>query len=55
MSAKAVSGKGIKAPNNVYTMLLALALGVVCAAAALVTVQNYLQYNTLLKIVEVIR
>ncbi|NIA17136.1 MAG: hypothetical protein GWO86_02190 [Planctomycetes bacterium] len=55
MSAKAVRGKGMKAPSNVYTTLLAMALGVVCATAALVAVQNYLQYNTLLKIVEAIR
>lgn len=55
MSAKAARGKGIKAPNDVYTTLLAMALGVVCATAALVAVQSYLQYNTLFKIVEVMR
>ena len=55
MSAKAVRGRGIKAPNDVYTTLLALALGVVCATAALVAVQSYLKYDTLFRIIEVIR
>ena len=55
MSAKAVQGKGAKAPSDVYTMLLVLALGVVCATAALVVTQSYFKFNTLFKIIEVIR
>ena len=55
MSAKAVRGKGTKAPSDVYTTLLVLALGVVCATAALVATQSYFKYNTLFKIIEMIR
>ena len=55
MSAKAARSKGIKAPSDVYTAFLALVLGVVCATAALVAVQSYFGYDTLFKIIEVIR
>ncbi len=55
MSAKAVRAKGIKAPSDIYTTLLALTLGVVCATAALVATQSYFKYDTLFKIIEAIR
>ena len=55
MCAKAVRARAIKAPSDVYTTLLALVLGVVCATAALVALQSYLGYGTLFKIIEVMR
>ena len=55
MCAKAGRGKVIKAPSDVYTTLMALVLGVVCATAALVALQSYLEYGTLFRIIEVMR
>ena len=55
MSAKSARGKGVKIPSDVYTTLLAVVFGIVSATAALVAVQSYFKYETLFKIVEVIR
>ena len=55
MSAKSVRGKGVKVPSDVYTTLLAVVFGVVCATAALVAVQSYFEYGSLFKIIEVMR
>ena len=55
MTPKPVRGKATKSPSDVYTTLLALVLGVMCATSGLVAVQSYLKYQTLFKIIEVIR
>jgi len=47
------TGGNIKPASNLYTALLALACGVVAAAAAYVTYKNFFDYGTLFKIVEV--
>jgi len=39
--------------SDIYTALLALALGVVCGTAAFVTFKCLAQYETILKIVQV--
>ena len=46
--------RGVKNPagsNNLYTVILALALGVVLATAALVAYQCHFQYKTIFHIV----
>jgi len=52
MSALQTNGN-IKPASNIYTALLALACGVVAAAAALVTYKCYFEYETLFKIIDV--
>lgn len=47
------TGGNVKPASNLYTALLALACGVVAAAAAFVTYKCYSDYETLFKIVEV--
>jgi hypothetical protein len=48
------SGK-IKALSNIYTALLALACGATAAAAGVVAYKCWFDYETLFKIVEVLR
>jgi hypothetical protein len=43
------------APNNLYTALLALALGVVVATTIFIAVKCYTDYGTIFKIVELSR
>jgi hypothetical protein len=43
--------KKISVPDNLYTALLAIALGVVLAASGLVTFLCYTQYETIFQIV----
>jgi len=51
MSAREqIRGKKIKALNNLYTAILALALGIVFATAVFVTLKCYFQYGTIFKI-----
>ena len=52
MSAVQTSGN-VKPASNLYTALLAMACGVVAAAAAYVTYKNFFDYETLFKIIEV--
>ena len=50
-----VRGKKTVALSDLYTALLALALGAVCSTAAFVALRCLVQYETVLKIVEVTR
>ena len=43
-------GRKVVAPNNLYTVILALAFCVVLATAALVAYKCYFQYDTIFKI-----
>jgi len=43
-------GRKITVPSNLYTVILALAVGVVLATAAFVAYKCYLQYGTFFKI-----
>ncbi|MHC4456404.1 MAG: hypothetical protein ACYS0I_04790 [Planctomycetota bacterium] len=43
-------GGKITASNNLYTIILALAFGVVLATAAFVAYKCYIQYDTIFKI-----
>ena len=43
-------GKKITVPDNVYTVILALAFCAVLATAALVVYKCYMQYGTIFKI-----
>jgi len=43
-------GKKITPPNNLYTVILAVAFGLVFAAAVLVAVMCYSQYGTIFSI-----
>lgn len=45
----------VKPASNLFTGLLAIACGVVAAAAALVTYKNFFDYGTLFNIIEGIR
>ncbi|MFA5292806.1 MAG: hypothetical protein WC496_07205 [Phycisphaerae bacterium] len=54
MSDIQTTGK-VKPASNLYTALLALACGVVAAAAGYITYRCWLDYETILKIVEVFR
>ncbi len=47
MSPMPQSRGAASAPNNLYTAILAVALGVVVATSAFVAVQCYTQYNTI--------
>lgn len=49
------TGGNVKLASNLYTALLALACGVVAAAAALVTYKCFIDYGSLFKIGEVFR
>ena len=54
MSAKSnVGGRRMAVISNIYTALLALALGSVCGTAAFVAFKCLMQYDTILKIVQV--
>lgn len=46
---------GVKASNNLYTALLALACGIVAATAGIVAYKCWFDYGTLFRIVEVLR
>lgn len=43
-------GKKITAPDNLYTVILAVAFGVVLATAIFVAYQCYTQYETIFKV-----
>ncbi len=43
-------GKKITAPDNLYTVILAVAFGVVLATAAFVVYECYVQYGTIFTI-----
>jgi hypothetical protein len=43
-------GEKVTAPSNLYTAILALALGAVVASAAFVVYMCYSQYNTVFRI-----
>jgi len=43
-------GRKATAPSNLYTIILALALGVVVVTAVFVAYKCYFQYNTIFKI-----
>ena len=43
-------GRNISISSNVYTAMLALALGAVCATAALVAFKCFVQYETIFRI-----
>lgn len=45
-----IRGGKAKAINNIYTAVLAVALGIVLATAALVAYRCYLHYDTIFKI-----
>ena len=48
-----IGGKKMVAISNIYTALLALALGAVCGAAVFVAFKCLTQYETIFKIVQV--
>jgi hypothetical protein len=48
----AASGQKGFSISNVYTALLAMALGAVCATAGLVVFKCFVQYGTVLKIIQ---
>ncbi len=51
MSAdKANRGRKISVSSNVYTAMLALALGAVCATSLLVAFKCFVQYGTIFRI-----
>jgi hypothetical protein len=50
-----VRGRRAIVASNIYTALLALALGAVCSAAGFVVFKCFVQYETILKIVQVAR
>ena len=54
MNELRTAGK-VKAANNLYTALLALACGVVAATAGFVAYKCWFDYGTLFKITEYIR
>ncbi|MHC4364571.1 MAG: hypothetical protein ACYSTJ_03800 [Planctomycetota bacterium] len=45
-----ISGRKTVAPSNLYTIILALALFAVIAAAGFVAYKCYFQYGTIIKI-----
>jgi hypothetical protein len=47
---KANRGRQVNTFSNVYTAMLALALGAVCATAALVAFKCFVQYETIFRI-----
>jgi hypothetical protein len=47
---KANRGRKVNTSSNVYTAMLALALGAVCATAALVAFKCFVQYGTIFRI-----
>ncbi len=55
MSALQTNGGKIKAPNNLYTVLLALACAAIAATAGFVAYKCWFDYETLFKIVDNIR
>ena len=46
-----LNGPGVVVTNNIYTVVLGLALAVVVASAAYVAFKCYMDYNTLFAIV----
>jgi hypothetical protein len=43
-------GTNVKAPNNLYTVILALAFGVVLATAAFVAYKSYTEHGAVFKV-----
>ena len=52
MSPNGQTRAGESAPNNLYTVILTLALGAVIATAAFVAYKCYFDYGTIFKILQ---
>ena len=55
VSNNIIRGRKQAWPSNIYTIILALAVVVVCATCFFVATKCYLEYNTLFKIAEAAR